>query len=106
MKNIHNAVSDLMDIIDRRNQMTARIEDRGNHYIQVHIRQGTRYICIEVFEEGTDEYTDVVLLREENFTTREVNYIMDTFVSCLDSREPNEVRANSESSTRAGRRTH
>lgn len=89
MKNIHNVVSDLIDIIDRRNQMTSNIEYRNNNYIRIHLRQGHKYMCIEVFEEGTDEYSDVVLLNQMNMSNYEVNYIMDTFMDCLDSREPN-----------------
>lgn len=107
MKNIHNAVSDLMDIIDRRNRMTTHIEHRENcRYIRIHIHQGHKYLCIEVFEEQPDEYSDVVLLRQSNFSNREVEYIMDNFVSCLDSRESDQMGANSESGTRTSRRTN
>lgn len=102
MKNIHNVVSDLMDIIDRRRQMTSHVEHRDNRYIRVHIHQGVKYVCIEVFEEQPDEYTDIVVLRQSNFSNRAVEYIMAKFLDCLDSGEPDQLSANSESSTRAG----
>ena len=101
MKNIHNAVSDLMDIIDRRHQMTSHVEHRDNRYIRVHIHQGHKYLCIEVFEEQPDDYADVVVLRQSNFSNRAVRYIMDNFLDCLGSRESDQMSTNPESSTRA-----
>lgn len=83
MKNIHNAVSDMMDIIDRRNRMTTRIEHRENHYIRVHIHQELKYLCIEVLEDQPGEYDNVVLLHQTGFSPSKVNLIMNTFISCV-----------------------
>lgn len=83
MKNIHNAVSDMMEIIDPQNQMISRIEHRDNNYIRVHIHQELKYLCIEVLEDQPEEYDNVVLLHQTGFSSSRVNNIMETFLSCV-----------------------
>lgn len=102
MANIHNVVSDLLEIIDPQHVMTTQIEDQVGNYITISIRQGHRLMQIEVYEESSNVYTNVVLLSYEGFSWRQMSRIMDTFMSCLHSGESDEVGTNTESSTSSG----
>lgn len=103
MANINNVVSDLIQLIDTRNVMTTHIEDPVAGYITIHIHQGHRHLQIEVYEESSNVYTDVGVISYDGFSWHQMTRIMDTFMSCLNSGESNEVSTDTESSTSAGR---
>jgi hypothetical protein len=105
MANIHNVVSNLIELIDLQNVMTTHIEDQVAGYITIHIHQGHRHLQIEVYEESSNVYTDVGVISYEGFSWRQMTRIMDTFMSCLNSGETDEVGTDSESGTSAGRGT-
>lgn len=103
MANIHNVVSDLIELVDPRNVMTTDIEDPVAGYITIHIYQGHRHLQIEVYEESSNVYTDVGVISYDGFSWRQMTRIMDTFMSCLNSGEPNELSTDTEPSTGASR---
>ena len=88
MKNIHNVLSDLKDEFDPNNTlMDIEVVDLHSPYIQIYIdfRQGGGYMCVEVREEGPDEYGQVALVEQRNVSNGRANHIMNTLMSLWES---------------------
>lgn len=102
MANIHNIVSDLIEMIDPQRVMTTHVDDQVSNYISIHIYQGHRHLHMEVYEASSNVYTDVGLISYNGFSWRQASRIMDTFMSCLDSAESDHVSTDTESGTSSG----